>query len=250
MFLSRVLCRDGQIKLALRQGSEAAFLTEQDDLGALALRAAAEGVALSALLLRRGPGDPADIPGLLAAGRLLPPLPAGPVALLPEAMAENTGTLATVPPGAGLGLAAGGTLEGGVAAVFLTAPDGRPLPIGWVQTHAGGLAAGRRILSCGPELCLAAVAPLPAGQTRLTTAGTTLTEFGLPDTDLARATPPVGLAAGTVAVLRPSRWLLRLRADHTMARVETAIPALGLPLANRLGAAADGHCEQEWRRQA
>lgn len=89
MFLSRVLCPNGRSALALRQGSEAALVRGDDDLAAFCQLSVEEGVPLEELLLRKGLGEPVDIAGLLAQGRVLCPLPGNTVILLPEGPGDH-----------------------------------------------------------------------------------------------------------------------------------------------------------------
>jgi hypothetical protein len=239
MFLSRLLCPDGRVALALRQGSEAALVRGNPDLGELVAEAAA-GLPLATALLRRGLGDPVDVAALLAEGRVLAPLPAGPLALWPESAGEDRLRLTLADPGAGLGIAAGGALEGGAAALVVAGRDGRALRLGWVQTHTGlrAGAEGGRCLSCGPELCLN-VAEVPAGgHARVFAGAVTLTEFDLPQSGRGQMPAlPDRLAEG-VTLLRLSRWLLRPAAAHLDGVVESRVAGLGLPLRNPLGAGA------------
>lgn len=242
MFLSRFLSPEGRIVLAIRQGSEAAAVRGDAGLAALALAAAADGTPLAEALLRRGLGDPVDIAGLLAQGRLLPPVPEGRLDLLPAGPAEDISPSHLLPPGAALGIGAGDALEGGAAAVSLIGAEGRVVALGWVQTHvrvaAGG--GGKRSLCCGPELLLAGPDRPGAGQTSLLRDGACITQFALPDADragqpFAPPLPPSDLPEGTILLQRLSRWLLRPRGDHLEAEVESRIAGLGLPLRNRIG---------------
>lgn len=238
MFLSRVLCPDGQLSLVLRQGSEAALVHGDPDLCTLARRAMDDGVALIDLLLQRRLGAPVDVAGLLAQGRLLSPLPDGPALLLPAGLAEDQRPLTRIAPGQGLGLVQGGALEGGVAAVFVTGGAGRDCLIGWTMTHVGMNASvqSERVLCCGPELCLLSDERPGAGQARLLRDEGTLIEFGIPDAGrLPEGEQAVAnLPAGTVVIRRLSRWLLRPRADYLDAVVESRVAGLGMALRNPL----------------
>lgn len=235
MFLSRVLCPDGRPALALRQGSEAALVRGGDDLAGLFAQAAAEGVSPDLLLLRRGLGDPVDIAGLLAQGRVLSPLPAEAVILLPVGPGEQE-TAPVLPPCAALAVPAHGALEGGAAVVLFVRYDGRPVPLGWVQTHGVSGGAGVRGLSCGPELCLALAAGPGLGRTRLYTETSSIAEFPVvgPEEDWTLPEMP-SYPPGSVILHRATRWLLRPRWNREGAMVETRIAGLGLPLCNGVG---------------
>lgn len=237
MFLSRILCPDGRVALALRQGSEAAFVQGAPDLAELVSRAAAEQALLGDLLLRCGLGAPVDVAELLGRGRLLPPLPDLRPALWPVAAADERLPLILVPPGGGLGLSGGGGLEGAAAALLVAGHGGVPVVMGWVQTHLGiGTGSdGARRLSCGPELCLDPALDPATGQARLMRADAILAEFGIPETiSQGQSGHPV-VADGAMVLHRRSRWLLRPGAAQLDAVAESRIAGLGLPLRNPLG---------------
>lgn len=247
MFLSHVLCPDGRRALALRQGSEAALVRGGDDLAGLCHRAVEEGVPLEDLLLRRGLGDPVDVAGLVAQGRVLCPLPADPVVLLPAGPGEEE-VVPVLPPGTGLGVPLSGALEGGAALVLLVGRDGVPRPLGWVQTQGVSDGARARWLSCGPELCLALPEGPGIGQARLFSDTARIAEFPIPGAEGDQTLPELPPhPPGTVILHRAARWLLRPRRDHEGATVETRIAGLGLPLRNPLGGVAD---RADVRRQA
>lgn len=247
MFLSRVLCPDGGTALALRQGSEAALVRGGDDLAGLCRKAAAAGLALQDLLLAHGLGEPVDIAGLLAQGRVLPPLPVGPVVLLPHGPGEQE-AVPVLAPGAGLDIPVSGALEGGAARVLLSLGSGGATAIGWVQTQGVSSGMQQRWVSCGPELCLALPEGPGLGQARLVSGPDRIAEFPVPGAEGDLTLPDLSdHPSGTVILYRAARWLLRPRQDHREATVETQIAGLGLPLRNPLGATAD---TEEVRRQA
>ena len=97
MFLSRLLCSDGQPALALRQGSEAALLRGAPDLAALLAEGRVEA-ALTEALLRSGVGQPVDIAERLAQGRVLLPV-AGRAVLAPMTPGEEALPIRLVAPG-------------------------------------------------------------------------------------------------------------------------------------------------------
>ena len=247
MFLSRILCADGHSALALRQGSEAALVQGEDDLAGLCRSAAGAGLSLEDLLLGKGLGEPVGIAGLLAQGRLLSPLPSGPVVLLPIGPGEQE-VVSVLPPGAGLGVPASGALEGGAALVLLCLAGGDTAPLGWLQTQGVSDFARARWISCGPELCLALPEGPGLGQARLFSDTSRIAEFPFPgaegDLTLPKLPPH---PPGTVILHRVARWLLRPRLDHQCATVETRIAGLGLPLRNPLGGGAE---RAEVRRHA
>lgn len=235
MFLSRILRSDGRPALALRQGSEAALVCGDDDLTELCAQALRDGLPLQDLLLRRGLGDPVDIAGLLAQGRVLCPLPAGPVVLLPTGPGEGA-RVPLLPPGAGLDLPAAAALEGGAAMVLLTGHDGSPAPLGRLQTQGVSDTSRARWVSCGPELCLSLPDGPGLGQARLLSDSTPVAEFPIPgdEGDLTLPDLPPH-PAGTVILHRAARWLLRPGRNQHGLTVETRINGLGLPLRNPLG---------------
>lgn len=238
MFLSRILCPDGRIALALRQGSEAALVRGDGALGPLIAQARGAGMSLSQAILGRGLGEPLDIDNLLAQGRVLAPLPAGPVTLLPASPGDDGLPLSLAPPGQTLCPSVPSALEGGVAAVFVADAAGRPDPVGWVQTHLArvGGPQGWLALCCGPELCLDDGPVAVAGHVRLTQDDRTLASFTLPDpaaTAPAPAVPP--MPPGTVVIQRRTRWLLRPSPGGPSSVLHSRIAGLGLALWNRLG---------------
>lgn len=239
MFLCRVLCPDGQSALALRQGSEAALVRGGDDLAGLCRTAAETGLALEELLLRKGLGEPVDVAGLLAQGRVLSPLPEGPVVLLPVGPGERD-TVSVLAPGAGLGVPASGALDGGAALVLLSLGNRLGAPLGWVQTHGVSDGTRARSISCGPELCLALPEGPGLGQARLFSDSARIAEFPFPGAENDLTLPELPLhPPGTVILHRAARWLLRPRRDHEDATVETRVFGLGLPLRNPLGGDAE-----------
>lgn len=244
MFLSRVLCSDGQVSLVLRQGSEAARVRGDADIAALACRAVAEGAMLVDLLLDRGLGAPIDVADLLVQGRVLCAVPDGPSVLLPAGVSDATRPLTLVAPGKALGLGQGGTLEGGVAALFVTGDAGRACLIGWTLTHTGmgADAHAQRMLCCGPEICLRPDPAAGTGQVRLIRNADPLLDFAMPQ---ARPLPDTkagfhGHAEGTFIILRLSRWLLRPRAHERDTDVESHGAGLGLALRNGLAYESNG----------
>lgn len=247
MFLSRILCPDGHSALALRQGSEAALVRGGDDLAGLCRTASETGLALEDVLLAKGLGEPVDIAGLLAQGRVLSPLPAGPVVLLPVGPGEQE-EVTVLPPGAGLGVPVSGALEGGAARVFLDLGTGLGAPLGWVQTQGVSDGTRARWVSCGPELCLALPEGPGLGQARLFSDSARIAEFPFPGAEGDLSLPDLPAhPPGSVILLRVARWLLRPRRDHQDATVETWVAGLGLPLRNPLGSGAE---RAEVRRQA
>lgn len=238
MFLSRILCPDGRIALALRQGSEAALVRGDAALAPLVAQAQQGGIPLAQAILARGLADPLDIASLLAQGRVLAPLPDGPVTLLPASPGDEALPLSLAAPGAGLGLMdAPGTLEGGAAAVFLADASGRPDLIGWVQTHLAkvGGAQGWRRLSCGPELFLDPGPVTTIGHVQLMANGRALAEFAIPGSGRPAAVPHMPLMPpGTVAVQRRTRWLLRPPQGQPATTLNSRIAGLGLALWNAI----------------
>lgn len=230
MLLSRVVCPDGRIALALRQGSEAALVRGGDDLAGLCQRALDDGIALEELLLRKGLGEPVDVAGLLARKRVLCPLPADLVVLIRDGMAEQE-TVPVLPPGLGLGVPVCGVLEGGAALVLFVGRDGVPAPLGWVQTQSVSDGTRAGWLVCGPELCLAPPEHPGLGQARLFSDTACIAEFPIPVTRVDPTLPDLPLhPPGTVILHHTAHWLLRTRKDQQVSMVETRIVGLGLPL--------------------
>lgn len=233
MFLSRLLCSDGQPALALRQGSEAALLRGAPDLAALLAEGRVEA-ALTEALLRPGVGQPVDIAERLAQGRVLLPV-AGRAVLAPMTPGEEALPIRLVAPGEGLWSRPGPcTLEGGIAALHLPDAAGLARLVGLSPFHM--LSGGGQITLCfGPELHPGPAGPGAGGRGRLTAADGAVTEFPLP------AAPPLSsdpvkapLAPGSVLIRRLCRWVLRPGAAMRPARMESRYAEMGLPLTNGL----------------
>jgi len=231
MFLSRVLCSDGQPALALRQGSEAALLRGPSDLAVL-LADARDESALTEALLRPGVGQPVDIAERLAQGRVLLPV-AGRAVLAPMTPGEEALPIRLIAPGEGLWSRPGPcTLEGGIAALHLPDASGVARMIGLAPFHM--LSGGGQITLCfGPELRPGAFGPGVGGRGRLTAADGAVTEFPLP------APPPqppelarTSLAAGSVLIRRLCRWVLRPGTAMRPVTMESRYGEMGLPLTN------------------
>ncbi|OYU18597.1 MAG: GguC protein [Rhodobacteraceae bacterium PARR1] len=74
MLLSQIIGADGKVAVVVRDGSEAAILRGTASTYALAMDAAAGRRSVAALVAERGLGEAVDLPSLLAAGRVTPPI--------------------------------------------------------------------------------------------------------------------------------------------------------------------------------